>query len=277
MGTKSQRVWILLLVTVLFTGIMTGIARADRGPKPNITLYVKNYPQGEYYVALLKANSEYAAGKATYHMDGPIDDKSVAEYLKNFSAGGYEYWDVNCRYKKGSGSGSYDFHYMAPAHFRVIIIELDGTVTVSESHTREYFNSECTLDFATGAITEKGNNARRDTGLYGGFFRNIILTIIIELIVMLVFRYPFSVHNVAEVVFLNLVTNVYLQIELMACATNDYFKTLFIGEVIIFVVEGLIYGNDLRDKKDKTHFWKGVLYALAANLLSALSMLIPNL
>ena len=277
MGRKLQKTLILLLVTVLFTGMAAGIARADRGPKPNITLYVKNYPQGAYYVALLKANSAYAAGKETFRMDGPIDDKSVAEYLKDFSAGGYEYWDVNCRYKKGSGSGSFDFHYMAPAHFRVIIIELDGTVTVSESHSREYFNSECTLDFATGAITEKGNNARSDTGLYGGFFRNIILTVIIEIIVMLVFRYPFSGHNVAEVVFLNLVTNVYLQITLMACMPADYFRTLLIWEVIIFVVEGLIYGNDLRDKKDKTHFLKGVLYALAANLLSALSMLIPNL
>ena len=134
MRSKLQKTLILLLVTVLFTGMAAGIARADRGPKPNITLYVKNYPQGEYYVALLKANSAYAAGKATYHMDGPIDDKSVAEYLKNFSAGGYEYWDVNCRYKKGSGSGSYDFHYMAPAYFRVIIIELDAF--------RLFFNKE---------------------------------------------------------------------------------------------------------------------------------------
>lgn len=39
MRSKLQKTLILLLVTVLFTGIMTGIARADRGPKPNITLY----------------------------------------------------------------------------------------------------------------------------------------------------------------------------------------------------------------------------------------------
>ena len=105
-------------------------------------------------------------------------------------------------------------------------------------------------------------------------FVNVLLTVIIELIVLLLFRYPFSRHNVAEVVFLNILTNISLQLLIFL---DSYLKMLIIWEVIIFVIEGLVYGFSLRNEDGKRHFRKGVLYALVANLLSALSMLIPNL
>lgn len=78
----------------------------------------------------------------------------------------------------------------------------------------------------------------------------------------------------AEVVFLNILTNISLQFLILL---DSYLKMLIIWEVIIFVIEGLVYGFSLRDEDGKRHFRKGVLYALVANLLSALSMLIPNL
>lgn len=78
MGTRLHKALILVLVAVLFTGLVAENACADRGPKPQITLTVINYPQGEYYVALLTTvNGFYNVGKATYHMDGAVDDKSV--------------------------------------------------------------------------------------------------------------------------------------------------------------------------------------------------------
>ena len=276
MGTRLHKALILVLVAVLFSGLVTENACADRGPKPQITLTVINYPQGEYYVALLtNMNIFYNAGKATYHMDGVVDDKSVGEYLNSFEDGGYKYNHVNGRCQKGSGSGPFDFHYRAPENYRVIIIEPDGTVTVSEAHHRQHFYAFSTLDFATGGITETGHDKKGNDKVFRNMFINLLLTVIIELVVLLLFRYPFSGRNVAEVIFLNIITNIRLQFVLLI--SNGYIKSLIIWEVIIFVIEGLVYGFSLRDKDGKKHFRKGVLYALVANLLSALSMLIPNL
>lgn len=271
---RYRRKVVLLMLAVLLTGCFTHVAMADFGPKPSVDLKVVNAPQEEYYIALLTVNHGSQEKENTpLHLDTPVDESRVKAYLEDFLFEGYYYWDVTCRYKKGFGTQTYAFHYRAPEDFRVIVIRLDGTVAVSEKHHRENFKAICTYDFVTGTITEEAP-AKSETG--GVYFWCFILTLLNELVVLWMFRFPLTGGhlNTLIVIGVNLLTNLPFSIYLMNANPGNLVIVVIILECVITAVECLIYSVALVNKEGKKDCKRSIAYGVVANLLSALTMLI---
>lgn len=277
MNTRYRIPILFLLTVVLLLGAMTHAVRADHGPKPSIDLTVINAPQEEYYIALLEEGSRKKEN-STLYIDGSVNKESLEAYLENFCYESYEYRRETCRYKEGKGDATYEFHYDAPETFRVIVIRFDGTVTVSEPFTREKYHAKCTYDYATGTITEevrpKVSFEPEDIPIY---LRCYLLTLVIEFVVLWIFRFPFKGvgWNVPAVVGVNLLTNVVFSAFLLNARQNGIWKQIMILECIIAAVEAFIYKRVLVDKSGKKDAKRIILYAIVANALSALTMLIP--
>ena len=271
---------IAMLLIVLLAGMVTTVAYADRGPKPSAEITIRNAPE-EYYIALLAYIGSHTEKKGSpLRMDGPVDYDSVNKFLDGFSyvigESNHLYeWRSETGVKKGNGEAVVKFSYHAPSEFRVIIIEPDGTVHISDSLKRSAFHATCTYDFATGELTETTQIKEKTRIALREILLCILLTVVIELIVLKIMRFPFTRSNVLSVVVINVITNVLFTGWLQG-SNPENFTNLFVQlEVIVFFAELLLYKWFLRDEKGHRYETKSMKYALFANLASAIATFIP--
>ena len=278
---KRIRILMLILLSaVILSGTLMLMPMANRGTKSGIDLVFINAPQEEYYIALLvPIGSEKE--NSPLHLEGPVTEETVKDYLDNFWLGSYRYDYVTCRYKKGNGDRTFEFHYGTPKDFRVVVIRLDGTVTVSEAYKREKFTEKCIYDYATGIITEeiqpKAPKAEFKASDIPAYIICFLITLVIELTVLWVFRFPlFGVYqNTLAVVIVNLLTSVPFSVFLFHAKQNHLVDRIIIFECLIAAFESFIYSIVLINKNGKRDRSRAIAYGIIANILSALSMLLP--
>ena len=259
---------ILLLLSVAFLNIFTAQARADMGPKPSITLHISNAPS-EYYVAL--ATNEFTKNMPeTEFVLKTVTDESVKEYLKNFYYQGWYFFEspVGTNVFKNNEKNKYEFTYMVPNPFKVIIITMDGVVTLSEEIYQEEYNAEVTYNFATGKLKEKegGNTVKRITFIIICY----LLTLLLEMIVMRLFGFPLDKGNVIRFVIINTITQLGLNKYIVDHAHDGLALIFgcFLNEIMIIIIEGVAYGLTLLDSNGQKRYGKCFLLSLAGNMFS---------
>lgn len=240
---------------------------ADMTPKPSIDLKVLNAPKSDFYIAVLGRYGDAPNTDSELKIDGEVNEESSMEYLESFS---YEGWTfhknpLNGTFSASNDNDEYHFHYYeVPTDFRVIIITSAGEVYLSPSYSKKEFNAKCTYDFATREITEETES--KDVNRFLIIVSCLIATLIVEMLVFLIFRFPLKKGNIISVLLINLLTNPPLNFLVLQ------FSVLFVSvpafEVAIIVFESLMYFLLLRNKEGKKTPMS-IFYGVCANIASA--------
>lgn len=144
-------IFLLLFIICLFPVR----ASADIGAKPSIYIKLINAPE-HYYVALLDDWNNEDVPYNTEIRDFEPDRETVQEYLEGFTYEKWYYftshWDSN--YIESNDKNAVEFGYDVPNPFRVVVIDANGHVKVSEVFKRREFNGTITYDYEKNSITE---------------------------------------------------------------------------------------------------------------------------
>ncbi|MFA5007500.1 MAG: hypothetical protein WC509_08600 [Candidatus Izemoplasmatales bacterium] len=250
------------------------IVAADMGPKPTATWEI--------------VGIDPAASGLMFRTDDeatPFSEAEMAEYgwdqdplkvaLNGFrDPDGYVllglYWPM-------MHDGMPFFYNGYPTPLKMAVIDDDGDVYVSAAIDYRLYHTELVFDFAghepfagTGVPVAFGT-AREVVPVFRillDFLGRVVLTIALELGVLWLFRYR-SKASYRTVAIVNACT----QAVLTGFILYGFYwwgesfaalYTLFVGELVVFAGEAVLFAMILREKKG----WIGALYALAANALS---------
>ena len=257
----------ILTLALFIISVNVSNVHADTGAKPSITLRVENAPQ-DYYVALLDNWLGKDGQNSELKLD-EVNDETVKAYLESFIYDGWYMFDnpVGKNIRRSNPENEYDFGYMVPDPFRVIVISTDGTVYISEVLDQKEFNADCTYDVATGTLTEERGAKVARRIIYIAIC--YILTLCFELIVLVLFKYPLNLRNIICFLLINTLTNIPFNCYIMnSTAGLPVIVMGFFLEILIILVEGFFYAFTLRDAEGNMRFGKSFLYGVVANIFS---------
>lgn len=271
------------LVFIFIMILMTAIpitASADVGPKPSLKIYVKNFETQDYFLDVLVQGDE--------ERFNDINRKYSEEYkellLYKYNEGGWQARHIRTSMLFGSLKGEYDkrrdmmvhsfSYYAVPQTFKVIIQDADGGLFVSDAVTTSQFNANVILDRGTGEIkvvrASYANLIGNTAALAWTVFVCMFLTILIELLIAI----PFKARPLGTVVWVNALTQILLQAELITLfylGKYSIMNSAFIAlEAFIVFIEYRLYTRHLVNIKKKRIFY----YVLVANLTTFLLGLI---
>lgn len=265
-----------LIVTIVFLGLLPQTVHADTGPKPSIDLEVTGAPD-DYYIALLGKKKYGQRGENSQLKVDAVTEQKVEDYLKDFQYDGWEFYEspLGDNLFRRNETGEYRFWYRVPNPFRVILIDMNGEVHLSDVLHQWEYNAECAFDFSTGALIEHNAGAivKRILVILGSY----VITLVIELLVLNGF-YPRKKKNLLCFLLANTVTNIPLNVYLLHSHLG--FELLFVWillELLVVFVEGCIYSFGMTDDKGKKSEGKAFCYSALANFLSALAGILIQL
>jgi hypothetical protein len=262
----------LLIITSMVILLMLPITSyADLGPKDSLTVYVLNPPSETYYLDLLTQNT------STYNnfYDGEREkfDQDMLSLLYSYENEGWKpalvegtgvpmWGDL---IGKPSEKGLvHKFGYVGlPDTYRIIIVTESGNVSVSDILTRKSLQSSVSYDYSTGHTTVPN--------LWNSyliqFFSTLIPTLIIEGIILLLFGFRLK-ENLKPFILINIVTQIILTLTvglaLIRSGPITAYLFQFPVEVIILIIETVIFARYLKGKSGK----RRIAYGIVANLAS---------
>lgn len=260
----------LLLCLIL----LAATASADMGPKQSVTITVVNAPEGVYYLDLLhREDWDYS------NVDLEDYDPALIEGLRHWEAEGWYpalvrgtnlplFGDLT-----PGADGTHTFSYVGlPDTFRIAVSSAGGAQATAEPFTRTVFHTELVYDYESNTITRSTSTV----GYYlTQFLSTFIPTLVVEGILLWLFGFR-SRRSVVVFLIVNLVTQAALHILvgsaiLSVGAHYLYYLMLLPVEVLILLVEAIVYRFLLRDQKPG----RRVGYAICANLASYAAGFLP--
>ena len=271
MKRKSLRVLVCALLASL---ALTTFAFADFGPKPSLTVRVKDAPQESYYLDLLaegnwdasEGNSRLKQSTVITNSDGsettvPLNEDLLALLLDNIPAGWHActaqgtfgapiFSHLFSRGTDASGNALHRFSYVGvPSTYRIILVTESGTsaVTVSVPST------------IPGYLLQ--------------LVATLVPTLLIEGIILLLFQYSWK-QNWKAFLLVNLITQGLLAIASSVYAIQSgpnmfsYLIFFLPAELFILIAEAYLYaGRGMLKGHSKK---RAAAYAVTANLISAI-------
>lgn len=260
-------------------------AFADTGPKPQITVKVTNSPDELYYLDLVE--EDYQPGdEASSEQDNSLyqnideeDKKSLDPEMlqalidavpENWHAclteGTYApMWGSLTGQKQSDGTYLHTFDYVGvPEDYRILIVTKSGKELLTDTLHRDVLQTTVTLDWSTQKVTTP--SVTRAYVLQ--FLATFLPTVVIEGIVLLLFRYSFR-KNWKVFLFTNLVTQGGLSVYFAIDAVKNglswwYYPRFTMIEIVIMIVECIIYSFWLKGYTKR----RAVVYGITANLCS---------
>lgn len=245
-------------------------SRADIGPKPSISLEIKNAPK-DYYVGLL-VDSEGYMNRIEPDDEPDINRSKAFEILTGYEEDGWRLFTdnpVTNVYYRSNADHKYFFTYRVPSVFKVIVVSYDGQVYVSNEIKREKFNAECTYDVESKELKE---NVLAGAGNYILFAVICYLaTIILEGVALLIFGL-FNRKNIPCFLIANTITQLFLNAVIIYLHYHGGQLLLIfvvpIAEIIIMIIEGLIFRKRLVNRSGEVSTKKNFVFAIFANIFS---------
>ncbi|MCR4867460.1 MAG: hypothetical protein K5921_11075 [Lachnospiraceae bacterium] len=245
-------------------------SRADIGPKPSISLEIKNAPK-DYYVGLL-VDSEGYMNRIEPDDEPDIKGSKAFEILTGYEEDGWRLFTdnpVTNVYYRSNGDHKYFFTYRVPSVFKVIVVSYDGRVYVSNEIKREKFNAECTYDVESKELKE---NVLAGAGNYILFAVICYLaTIILEGVALLIFGL-FNKKNIPCFLIANTITQLFLNAVIIYLHYHGGQLLLIfvvpIAEIFIMIIEGLIFRKRLVNRYGEVSTKKNFVFAIFANVFS---------
>ncbi len=272
----------LVWCTVLLLAVSISVALADTGPKPAVSVNVKNLGGAKCYATLLSEREQYGP-YCTTEIEKRWDEMRAETAVWEAFAGykdpdGFfflqELWDL--RYVP-----KYAWEYHPPRIFKVLLYWPDeGRFAVSEITEAKDFYSLFEVDasevrFADGSNI--GTIAVKPVDSYSyriwAFVSRVIITLAVELLIALAFLFRTKREWLVIIA-----TNILTQIALGIFATisvvrggrdMQFFVTLAFLELGVAIIEAVVYILFLRKASGKKRgLWVYVVYALVANAAS---------
>lgn len=253
-------------------------ARADIGPKPEVTITVVNAPEGELYLDLL---AEGAAEKSPYPSSNADCDPAILERLLSLEGNGWVlayttgvdgrppvFGDV-----RAQENGAWRFSYVGlPETFRVAAATADEARAVDAPYTRDYF-AHIIYDWESNTVRSATPSPLR---FLARLASTLIPTLIVEGLIFWLFKFRerrswlvFLAANAATQLGLHLV----LSSNLLIAGTHPLFYAIVFvpAEVVIILVEAAAYARLIREW-DR---WQRVGCAVLSNVVSAAAGYFP--
>ena len=272
----------LVWCAILLLAVSISVALADTGPKPAVSVNVKNLGGAKCYATLLSEREQYGP-YCTTEIEKRWDEMRAETAVWEAFAGykdpdGFfflqELWDL--RYVP-----KYAWEYHPPRIFKVLLYWPDeGRFAVSEITEAKDFYSLFEVDasevrFADGSNI--GTIAVKPVDSYSyriwAFVSRVIITLAVELLIALAFLFRTKREWLVIIA-----TNILTQIALGIFATisvvqggrdMQFFVTLAFLELGVAIIEAVVYILFLRKASGKKRgLWVYVVYALVANAAS---------
>ena len=259
---KKIIIFIILLISIV---IPTNVF-ADEGPKPSIDVNIKNLNTTNYLVDLFIYANDESVYKSLpdYNGSGLTDIEIKKLHELNFDG-----WiSISTRWNKyvmfADCAGNKDFknhfgYFGTPTKYKIVIINNDtGEIKMTDEIVRKEFNSVVTVDYETMKVVSNNKDLLKTIIIVA---LSLIFTIIIEIGVAILFK----IKRYVAIGITNLATNVALQTALLLLI-NHYFQVFIIGEILVVLIELLVYQLLFKDLRKK----KILLYTLVANLITVI-------
>ncbi len=267
---KTKRMILSLFIMLTAFMALSFPSHADIGPKPSISVEIRNAPK-DYYVGLL-VDHEGHRNSFEPKDDTDINDFKAIETLTGYEENGWRFFSdnpVTSVYFKSNADNKYNFTYMVPSTFKIIVVSLDGQVYVSNEITKQKFNAECTYDIESGKLKENVLAGAKGYVLFA--LCCYLATIILEGLALLIFGL-FNKKNIPCFLIANTITQLFLNAIIISFDYHgaDLFLILVVpvAEIIIMITEGLIYRKRLVNRYDEVSTKKNFFFAIFANIFS---------
>ena len=281
-----------LVCALLASLVLTTFAFADSGPKPQLTVRVKNAPQEPYYLDLLAEGGWNESGESSYDgvdwsyhgKEDTLDPALLTSLRDNVPAGwhacvaqgttGAPIWGE--LYAEGTDAFGNDLHVFGyhgvPSTYRIILVTESGKVWISDTLERKVLQSSVTVHWSDDTEHTTVTVPSTVTGFLLQFLATLVPTLLIEGILLLLFQYSWK-QNWKAFLLVNLVTQ-----GVLAAASSvlnlqngaalwNYFLFLLPMEAVVLLIELYLYaGRGLLSGHSKG---RAALYTVAANLASA--------
>lgn len=261
--------FLVLFLIILLCSTALVIGHADAGPKPSITVVMKNMPDIVCYADLL-IKVEYDPGRSNKFNQLKYNQMLVEKLVK-YNVEGWipivtnglyrVYGDIICEIK--NEKCVMNFSYIAPDKFKIIVVTESGEVVVSNEVKKRAFNSIIYFDFKTGEAEE----GPLLISYILQFITTCILTLIMEGMVLLLFRFNLK-KNLKPFLAINILTQVLLTVIIFwGMYSMGIFGAIILylfAEIIIFMLEARLFAKYLREHSES----RRVIFSITANILS---------
>ena len=294
----KRKPFLALVFALVASLALTTFALADFGPKPQLTVRVKNAPQEPYYLDLLaegdwdasKGNSSLRQSTVITNSDGsestvPLNEELLALLLDNIPAGWHActaqgtfgapiFSHLFSRGSDASGNALHWFGYVGvPSTYRILLVTESGKVWVSDVLNRRVLQSSVTVSWSEDPSAVTVSVPSTIPGYLLQFFATLVPTLLIEGIILLLFQYSWK-QNWMAFLSVNLFTQGLLAIASSKLAIQrglsmfGYLVIFLPAELLILIVEAYLYaGCGMLEGHSKK---RAAAYALTANLVSAI-------
>ena len=289
MKRAPLRAFVCALLTSL---ALTTVALADFGPKPQLTVRVENAPQELYYLDLLAEgdwdaegeNSDDGIERSYYGKEDTLDPDLLALLRENVPEGWHAcvaqgttgapiYGEL---YAESTDASSNDLHIFAyhgvPSTYRIILVTQSGKVWLSEALERRVLQSSVTVHWADDAESTTVTVPSAVSGYALQFLATLVPTLLVEGILLLLFRYSWK-ENWKAFLLVNVLTQGLLAVASSSVTAHSgvsawYLFFFFLpAELVVMLDEVFLYsGRGLLTGHSKG---RAALYAVTANFASA--------
>lgn len=264
--------------TLLLCLALMPAASADMGPKPSLTIQVKNAPEGVYYLDLLIPEEKR----------GDYDNLGDRDYDETLLAGlhGWEGEGWHPAFAGGTRAplfgdlvpgedGLHHFSYHGlPETFRVAVSGPEGSWATEQTFTRAAFYTNLVYDYESNTIV-KGTAGWQAVAVQ--FLFTLIPTLVVEGFLLLAFGFRWR-ENWRVFLLANLATQAGLHLFLrgqLVGAICSYFPfyllILALPELVILLAETAVYVKCLKGRGKG----RRAAYAVTANLASLAAGFLP--
>ena len=254
---SKYKICIYIIISLLSLFFMPNTVSADLGPKPSVELHIENPPDGLYYVDFLVSCDEpHNIDDFSYELGQPDYNKKMLKTLIDFYEDGYcarlrGDSGVDFGVVKSNAEHIYDFIYMVPEEFKIIIVTENSQGIVSPLINPKVYNTVITFNAASGTAEESKAVIAEDLAKSVGqtlvlFVITCSLTILTEWIVFRCFkievRKMYNRYNSRLFRLTNVATQIFLYIML------EISGSLFIpAEILIFIAEACIFELKMKE------------------------------
>lgn len=256
---KISTVFIILLMA------FSNISNADMGPKPSITVKLKNMNTNNYIIDLFvfdEDGSKYN-DKADYNGSGLTHEEIEILHSLNYDGWISEgtRWNSYLLFAECAGNelNKHTFSYFGtPETYRVFVWNKNtGEMKLSNILNRTDFTSIISMDIDEMTIQQTSSIKL----IIYTILKAELLTLIIEIVVALIMKFK----HFKIIILVNLCTNFILQILLMILPI-PYYIAFGILELLVIFAEYMIYKKFIKDESNK----KIIAYTIIGNLMSGI-------
>ena len=273
MTMKDIRILKTLIISILLMMISQTVY-ADIGPKPSLTIYVKNYKNQSYYLDVLTKGDRLKYSDYASHRRENVDVKNMPLYKYNEDGWmathvreALLYGDLEGEYNEETEYMVHRFSYHeVPKTFKIIVQYEDGEIVVSNVINTKQFWSEVSLDLSTGKVSDIPHVSYSFLQLI--FL--IILTVIIELFIAILFK----IKEYKIIIKVNILTQLILHFILLVTFgklnCRVWYYEFYLLEILIVFIEFYFYRIYLKNYTSKKLF----IYSVVANIITFVTGLI---